>query len=170
MRKLMMVLWLATAFATAAEPVTRYYMLGIADPEEVMERAKLVTSPEAKVWLNPQHTQLGVTDTAERLVSISPLIQSLQRPPPNITLHVRYPDFVTLPGATQTAGISGGDRTGLTGMQSSPFGPGKIRFGGPPPPVANPGERRGAPAPPPRPAANETSVVVPSGKGAWLMV
>ncbi|MFA5190501.1 MAG: hypothetical protein WC740_07245 [Verrucomicrobiia bacterium] len=154
----------------AAEPVTRSYPLGIADPEEVMEQAKLLTSPAAKVWLNPQHTQLCVTDTADRLASIVPLIQSLQRPPRNITLHVRYPDFVTLPNTTQTAGISGGDRTGLTGMQSSPFGPGKIRFGGPPPPVVSPGERRGAPAPTPRPAANETSVVVPSGKGAWLMV
>lgn len=165
-----MVLWFAAALAMAAEPVTRYYPLGIADPEEVMERAKLLTSPEAKVWLNPQQTQLGVTDAAERLASIAPLIQSLQRPPRNITLRVRYPDFVTVPGATQAAGISGGDRTGLTGMQSSPLGPGKIRFGGPPPPMANPGGRSGVPAPTPRPAANETSVVVPSGKGAWLMV
>jgi hypothetical protein len=169
-RKLAMLLGFATALATAAEPVTRYYPLGIADPEEVMERAKLVTSPEGKVWLNPQQTQIGVTDSAERLASIGPLIQSLQRPPRNITLHVRYPDFVTLPGAMQTAGISGGDRTGLTGMQSSPFGPGKIRFGGPPPPMANPGGRSTAPVPTPRPAANETTVAVPSGKGAWLMV
>lgn len=152
----------------AAEPVTRSYPLGIADPEEVMERAKLVTSPEAKVWLNPSRNQLCITDTAERLASIGPLIQSLQQPPRNITLHVRYPDFVTLPGVPQSAGISGGSRTGLTGMQSNPFGPGKIRFGGPPPPVVNPGEHRGAPSPPP--AANETSVVVPGGKGAWLMV
>ena len=162
-------LWLASV-GFAAEPVTRSYLLGIADPEEVMERAKLVTSPEAKVWLNPQRTQLCVTDTADRLASIVPLIQSLQRPPRNITLHVRYPEFVTLPNTTQTVGISGGDRTGLTGMQSSPFGPGKIRFGGPPPPVVNPGERRVAPVPTPKPAANETTVTVPSGKGAWLMV
>jgi hypothetical protein len=162
-----LVWWLAgTGFA--AEPVTRSYPLGIADPEEVMERARLVTSPEAKVWLNPPQTQLSVTDTAERLASIGPLIRSLQQPPRNITLHVRYPDFVTLPGVAQPAGISGGSRTGLTGMPSSPFGPGKIRFGGPPPPAVNPGERRGAPAPPPAP--NETSVVVPGGKGAWLMV
>ena len=67
-------LWLVCP-AFAAEPVTRYYPLGIADPEEVMERARLVTSPQAKVWLNPQQTQLGVTDTAERLASISPLLQ-----------------------------------------------------------------------------------------------
>lgn len=170
MRRICILMLCVASAGFAAEPVTRYYPLGIADPEEVMERAKVVTSPEARVWLNPQQTQLCVTDTAGRLASIGPLIQSLQRPPRNITLHVRYPDFVTLPGATQAIGISGSDRTGLTGMQSSPFGPGKIRFGGPPPPVVNPGERRGAPAPAPKPAANETSVVVPSGKGAWLMV
>lgn len=162
-------LWLAGS-GFAAEPVTRYYPLGIADPEDVMERARLVTSPEAKVWLNltPQQNQLCVTDTAERLASIGPLIRSLQQPPRNITLRVRYPDFVTLPNSALSAGLSSGSRTGLTGMPSSPFGPGKIRFTGPPPPVVNPGEPRGTPATPP--AANETSVVVPSGKGAWLMV
>jgi len=154
--------------AFAAEPVTRFYLVGVADPEELVERAKTVTSPGAKVWLNPQRTHLFVTDTPEHHRSVALLVQSLQRPPRPITLRVRYPDFVRLPAPQATAGVSAGDRTGLTGMRGHPFGSAKIRFTDPPPPVVDPTQPRDAPAAPL--PGHMTSVTVLSGQGAWLMV
>jgi hypothetical protein len=168
-RNALFLLWLVVATVAAAEPVTRFYMVGVADPEEVIERAKTVTSPEAKVWLNPQRTQLFVTDTPECQRSIALLVQSLQRPPRNITLRVRYPDFVRVPAQDAGGGISTGDRTGLTGMQGNPRGPGKIRFTGPPPPIVDPTQPRRGPQAAPLPG-NVTTVTVLSGKGTWLMV
>ena len=168
MRAACVIALLCVSLGFAAEPVTRFYMVGIADPEELMERAKETSSPDAKVWLNPQHTMLNVTDTADRQTQIAVLVQSLQRPPRNFTLKVRYPDFVTLPGVGPAANMSGSDRTGLTGISSSPMGPGKIRFGGPPPPVVTPGQPRQPQ--PPQPAENAITLNVASGKGAWVMV
>ncbi|MBI5395901.1 MAG: hypothetical protein HZA91_11440 [Verrucomicrobia bacterium] len=168
MRIALFVSWFAVLSALAAEPVTRFYMVGVADPEELIERAKVVTSPTAKVWLNPQRTQLFVTDTLECQRSVAVLLQSLQRPPRPITLRVRYPDFVRVPAQDATAGVTAGDRTGLTGMRGNPFGSAKIRFNDPPPPMADPNQPRGpqaAPLP-----GNVTTVTVLSGKGTWLMV
>ena len=130
-------------------------MVGIADPEELMERAREETSGTAKVWFNAQRTQLFVTDTPDRQALFATLVQSMQRPPKICKLHVRYSQFVTLPNAP-AVGASAGERGGLTGMRSNPFGPGKIRFGEGPAANPEPG--------------NETTVSVPSGKGAWLMV
>ena len=160
------VMWASLGFT--AEPVTRFYMVGIADPEELMERAKEASSSDAKVWLNPQRTVLNVTDTADRQAQIAALVQSLQRPPRNFALKVRYPDFVTLPGAGPAASVGSGDRTGLTGMSGNPLGGSKIRFGGPPPPVVTPGQPPQPQAP--QPAENAMTVNVASGKNAWLMV
>lgn len=162
MRSVSIALWLLAAVVFAVEPPTRYYMVGIADPADLLERAKEITSPDAKVWLNPQRTMLFVSDTPERHAQIAVLVQSLQKPPRNFSLKVRYPDFVILPNQPQAVGMSGGDRTGLTGMSSSPFGPGKIRFGPPQP---------RSPVPePPQPVENAMTVNVASSKGAWLMV
>lgn len=168
MRFSWVVSWLVAATALAAEPVTRFYMVGVADPEELMARAKTVTSPSAKVWLNPQRTQLLVTDTPDCHRSVAVLVQSLQRPPRPVTLRVRYPDFVRVPSQDATAGVTAGDRTGLTGMRGNPFGAAKIRFNDPPPPIVDPTRPRDphkAPLP-----GNMTSVTVLSGKGTWLMV
>lgn len=167
-RNAVILLWLAVATVPAAEPVTRFYMTGIADADELVERAKTVTSPNAKIWLNPQRTQLFVTDTPECHRSVALLVQSLQRPPRPVTLRVRYPDFVRVPAQDATAGVTAGDRTGLTGMRGNPFGSAKIRFNEPPPPIVDPTQPRD-PNKVPLPG-HMTTLTVLSGKGAWLMV
>ncbi|MBM3889065.1 MAG: hypothetical protein FJ388_08050 [Verrucomicrobia bacterium] len=168
MRAAFVIAVMCASLGFAAEPVTRFYLVGIADPDELLERAKETGSPDGKVWLNPQRTLLNVTDTAERQAQIAALVQSLQRPPRNIALKVRYPDFVTLPGAGPTASVGGGDRTGLTGMSGNPLGGSKIRFGGAPPPVVTPGQPSGRQ--PPQPPENAMTINVAAGKNAWLMV
>ncbi|MCX7825627.1 MAG: hypothetical protein N2689_08710 [Verrucomicrobiae bacterium] len=168
MRAACVIAVMCASLGFAAEPVTRFYLVGIADAEDLLEQAKETASPDAKVWLNPQRTMLNVTDTPDRQAQIAALVQSLQRPPRRFTLKVRYPDFVTLPGAGPAASMGGGDRTGLTGMSGNPIGGGKIRFGGPPPPVATPGQSPRLHAP--RPTENAMTINVTSGQNAWLMV
>jgi hypothetical protein len=143
-------------------------VVGIANPDELLEQVKEASSSDAKVWLNAQRTVLNVTDTADRQTRIAALVQSFQRPLRNFTLKVRYPDFVTLPGSNPSASMGGGDRTGLTGMSGNPLGGRKIRFGSQSPPVVTPGQppQRQAPQAP----QNAMSVSVASGKTAWLMV